>query len=73
MSPIYTIKIFDEEDIYVTEYKYDAIEFLWKRFLEFNQNLYSPYDEESLACFRNQLEEDGWIDNFGYFKEGVRV
>lgn len=73
MSPIYTIKIFGKEEIYVTEYKYDAIEFLWKRFLEFNQDLYSPYDEESLAYFRNQLEEDWLIDDFGYFKEGVRV
>lgn len=70
MSPIYTIKIFDEEEIYVTEYKYDAIEFLWRRFLELNPD---SYDEESLAYFRNQLEEDGWIDGFGYFKEGVRV
>jgi len=73
MSPIYTIKIFDKEEVYVTEYKYDAIEFLWKRFLEFNQDLYSPYDEESLAYFRNQLEEDWLIDGFGYFKEGIRV
>lgn len=73
MSPIYTIKILDDEEIYVTEYKYDAIEFLWKRFLEYNQILYSPYDEESLDYFRNQLEEDWWIDGFGYFKEGTRV
>lgn len=73
MSPIYTIKILDDEEIYVTEYKYDAIEFLWKRFLEFNQTFYYPYDEESLNYFRNQLEEEWWIDNFGYFKEGTRV
>ena len=79
MSPIYTIKLIDQDAIYVTEYLYDAIDFVWKKFLEsFKEDCpgldpENIYSEDYLNQIRNDLEDFLFIEDFAYITEGVII